>query len=75
MLALFMRIFIQDDNSKLSNYLPTAKKDHYEKATTVESLKQVFMMSYPDWTTSAKCIKNIAAHEDMMVKVLCKQAV
>ena len=33
----------RSDNSKLSNYLPTAKKEHYAKATTVESLKQVFM--------------------------------
>ncbi|WP_159820248.1 GmrSD restriction endonuclease domain-containing protein [Colwellia sp. 20A7] len=60
----------RSDNSKLSNYLPTAKKEHYEKATTIESLKQVFMMSYPDWTTSTQGIKNIKSHEDMMIKIL-----
>ena len=63
----------RSDNSKLSNYLPTSKKEHYEKATTVESLKQVFMMSYSDWTTSVQGIKNIAEHETMMIKVLCGQ--
>jgi hypothetical protein len=62
----------RSDNSKLSNYLPTAKKEHYEKATTVESLKQVFMMSYLDWSSSEQGIKNITAHEQMMVKVLCQ---
>jgi hypothetical protein len=60
----------RSDNSKLSNYLPTAKKEHYEKATTVESLKQVFMMSYQDWSSSEQGIKNITGHEQMMVKVL-----
>jgi hypothetical protein len=63
----------RSDNSKLSNYLPTAKKEHYEKATTVESLKQVFMMSYQDWSSSEQGIKNIVAHEQMMVNVLCKK--
>jgi len=65
----------RSDNSKLSNYLPTAKKEHYEKATTVESLKQVFMMSYQDWSSSEQGIKNITAHEQMMVKVLCSYEV
>ncbi|MFT6910196.1 MAG: hypothetical protein ACJAS1_006924, partial [Oleiphilaceae bacterium] len=63
------------DNSKLSNYLPTAKKEHYEKATTVESLKQVFMMSYKDWSPEGEGYKNIKDHEDMMIKVLCRQTV
>ncbi|WP_299664771.1 hypothetical protein [uncultured Psychromonas sp.] len=57
----------------ISVCLPTAKKEHYEKATTVESLKQVFMMSYSDWTISVQGIKNIAEHETMMIKVLCGQ--
>lgn len=63
----------RSDNSKLSNYLPTAKKEHYEKATTVESLKQVFMMSYQDWSSSDQGIQNIVDHEKMMVNVLCNQ--
>lgn len=58
----------RSDNSKLSNYLPTAKKEHYEKATTVESLKQVFMMSYKEWGPDS--VANISHHEKMMVEVL-----
>lgn len=56
------------NNSKLSNYLPTAKKEHYEKASTTESLKQVFMMSYDNWGPENQEV--IAEHEEMMVKVL-----
>ncbi|WP_261886153.1 DUF262 domain-containing HNH endonuclease family protein [Vibrio pomeroyi] len=59
------------NNSKLSNYLPTAKKEHYEKATTVESLKQIFMMSYGQWGVgSEEGLKNIADHETMMIEEL-----
>lgn len=58
----------RSNNSKLSNYLPTAKKEHYEKATTVESLKQVFMMNYTDWGPKSASI--IAKHEEMMLEVL-----
>ncbi|WP_252180120.1 DUF262 domain-containing protein [Endozoicomonas sp. 4G] len=58
----------RSNNSKLSNYLPKAKKDHYEKATTVESLKQIFMMSYEDW--GPDCPEVIAEHESMMIEVL-----
>lgn len=58
----------RSNNSKLSNYLPTAKKEHYEKATTVESLKQVFMMNYKDW--GPKSTDVIAKHEEMMLEVL-----
>ena len=59
----------RSNNSKLSNYLPTAKKEHYEKATTVESLKQVFMMSYADWGESGS--NAIEEHERMVTDVLC----
>ena len=58
----------RSNNSKLSNYLPEAKKEHYEKSTNIESLKQVFMMSYKKWGPEA--VSNIAEHEEMMVKVL-----
>ena len=61
----------RSNNSKLSNYLPTAKKEHYEKATTVESLKQVFMMSYSDWGNESE--DTISKHENMMVEALCGQ--
>ena len=57
------------DNSKLSNHLPSAKKDHYEKASTLESMKQVLMMSYGKWGPESPEV--IAKHEKMMVNVLC----
>jgi hypothetical protein len=34
-------------NSKLSNNLPTAKKEHYKNS--IDSLKQKAMMNYPSW--------------------------
>ena len=55
-------------NSKLNNLLPTAKKEYYEKATTIESLKQVFMMSYPNWGPENPEV--IAEHERMMIEIL-----
>jgi hypothetical protein len=60
------------NNSKLSNYLPTAKKEHYEKSTAIESLKQVFMMSYGNWGPEHPEL--IAEHEQMMIKVLNNKA-
>lgn len=56
------------NNSKLSNYSPVAKKEHYEESTSAESLKQVFMMSYDRWGPLA--IDNILHHKKMMVNVL-----
>lgn len=56
------------NNSKLSNYSPLAKKEHYEESTSVESLKQVFMMSYDHWGPLA--VKNILHHKNMMINVL-----
>jgi uncharacterized protein with ParB-like and HNH nuclease domain len=58
----------RSNNSKLSNNSPRAKKDHYEKATTVESLKQIFMMSYENWGPDST--SSIVEHEEMMVAVL-----
>ena len=58
----------RSNNSKLSNYLPEAKKEHYEKSSNVESLKQIFMMSYKKWGPDA--VGNIKAHEEMMISVL-----
>jgi hypothetical protein len=56
------------NNSKLSNYSPVAKKEHYEKSTHAESLKQVFMMSYGNWDHSS--VANILHHKNMMINVL-----
>jgi hypothetical protein len=55
-------------NSELSNYLPAAKKDHYERAGATESLKQTIMMSYKDWDPARS--DNINAHERMMFALL-----
>ncbi|WP_133407032.1 DUF262 domain-containing protein [Parashewanella tropica] len=61
----------RSNNSKLSNYLPLAKKQHYEKASTVESLKQVFMMSYSDWGGGYSEV--VTNHEELMIKVLTQK--
>ena len=60
------------NNAKLSNYSPYDKKKYYADKGRTESLKQAFMMSYQDWTTSEVGLKNIASHEAMMIKVLQK---
>jgi hypothetical protein len=36
-------------NSKLSNYMPTAKKDHYVRKESIESIKQQIMMTKAVW--------------------------
>jgi hypothetical protein len=59
----------RSNNSKLNNLIPDAKKGHFSESTAVESLKQVFMFTYPEWGP-----KNEAAirhHEKMMIGVLC----
>jgi uncharacterized protein with ParB-like and HNH nuclease domain len=65
-------------NSKLSNYPPELKKDYYEEKgdndkVRNESLKQAFMMSYDQWSPDGQGLKNIEAHEQMMIRVLAKQ--
>ena len=51
-------------NSKLSNYLPSGKKDHYIKVGP-DSLKQSLMMSYMDWS-----VKEIEEHGEQMINKL-----
>lgn len=61
----------RSNNSKLSNYLPNNKKEHYVKSTAIESLKQQIMMKYPQWgpeSTSA-----IEEHETAMIALLSKR--
>lgn len=54
-------------NSKLSNYSPTAKKDHY-KNNTIDSLKQYLMMfQYDDKKWGEEEIKS---HESEMMEIL-----
>lgn len=59
-------------NSKLSNYSPADKKKYYEDKGRSESLKQAFMMSYENWGSDGQGVENIKSHEEMMIKVLCK---
>ncbi|RVU30539.1 DUF262 domain-containing protein [Neptunomonas marina] len=55
-------------NSKLSNHLPHAKKEYYANSNIVESLKQVFMMSYDEW--GPKHLHSLDEHEKMIIEVL-----
>ncbi len=52
-------------NSRLSNFMPTAKKDYYTGSSTIDSIKQRIMMEYEDWS-----INEIEKHNDMMIKLL-----
>ena len=52
-------------NSELSNYSPTAKKQHYKSADAIESLKQRLMMCYKDWNEDS-----INEHQSNMVALL-----
>lgn len=59
-------------NSKLSNLMPKAKKDHYpSSAKNIESLKQQLMMSYPEW--NSEHAEDIKGHEIAMVALLVKR--
>lgn len=52
-------------NSRLSNFMPVAKKDYYSGSPTIDSIKQRIMMEYEDWS-----INEIGKHNDMMIKLL-----
>ena len=54
-------------NSKLSNNLPTAKKEHYKNS--IDSLKQKEMMHYPVWFQD-----EIALHSEDMITILDKKS-
>lgn len=53
-----------DKNSRLSNFMPTAKKEFYQN-NGIDSIKQHLMMQYKDW--DAEAIKD---HFKAMTKVL-----
>ena len=62
-------------NSRLSNLLPTAKKEYYIKSTATESLKQILMMSYMHWGYSdseftKQGIANMQHHLEIVLNVL-----
>lgn len=52
-------------NSRLSNFMPAAKKDYYIGSTTIDSIKQRIMMEYKNWNTS-----EIQAHNEKMIELL-----
>jgi len=52
-------------NSELSNYSPTAKKEHYKKSNSIESLKQRLMMCYKVWDENT-----VNEHQSNMVSLL-----
>jgi hypothetical protein len=54
-----------EKNSKLNNYSPKAKSDHYRKDQKLDSIKQFIMMREDTWG-----IKEIEAHNDEMIKLL-----
>lgn len=52
-------------NSRLNNFSPEAKKDHFKASNIAESIKQSIMMSYPKWTPS-----EIKEHGNKMISIL-----
>ena len=39
-------------NSRLSNFMPAAKKEYYTGSPTIDSIKQRIMMEYEQWDTN-----------------------
>lgn len=61
-------------NSRLSNYMPSAKKDHYNTSLTIDSIKQCLMMSYKTWDICGdNKINEIADHGEKMKLLLQEQ--
>ncbi len=63
-----------EKNSRLSNYMPLAKKEHYEQSDRIDSIKQRIMMAYNEWDNGGLMDKNqkneIRDHYEKMVSVL-----
>jgi hypothetical protein len=60
-------------NSRLSNYMPKAKKDHYENNPTIDSIKQRIMMEYESWDIEGgNNINEIEEHGEKMKDILRK---
>ena len=61
-------------NSRLSNSMPKAKKDHYQNSPTIDSIKQRIMMEYEDWDTNGgNCKNEIEEHGNTMIKILMEE--
>lgn len=58
-------------NSRLSNFMPTAKKDYYTGSLTIDSIKQRIMMEYEHWDTNGSNNHNeIKEHSEKMTEIL-----
>jgi hypothetical protein len=58
-------------NSRLSNYMPKAKKDHYQNSPSIDSIKQRIMMEYEEWDTNGvNCKNEIEEHGIKMLEIL-----
>jgi hypothetical protein len=60
-------------NSRLSNFMPAAKKDYYAGSPTIDSIKQRIMMEYEQWDTNGTNNHNeIEEHSKKMIEILTK---
>lgn len=60
-------------NSRLSNFMPTAKKDYYTGSSTIDSIKQRIMMEYEHWDTNGLNNHNeIKEHCEKMTELLTR---
>jgi uncharacterized protein with ParB-like and HNH nuclease domain len=58
-------------NSRLSNFMPVAKKDYYTGSLTIDSIKQRIMMEYEHWDTNGINNHNeIKEHSEKMTELL-----
>lgn len=55
------------NNSKLSNYLPQSKKEHYQNSNSKDSIKQMEMMKEEKWY-----IDEIKQHNEFVISLLKK---
>ncbi len=61
-------------NSKLNNYMPFSKKEHYKNSPTIDSLKQRIMMSYDQWDIDGdNHFNEIEDHYNKMKECLLNQ--
>jgi uncharacterized protein with ParB-like and HNH nuclease domain len=60
-------------NSRLSNFMPAAKKEYYTGSPTIDSIKQRIMMEYDAWDTNGTNNYNeIEEHSKRMIEMLSK---
>lgn len=61
-------------NSRLSNFMPAAKKDYYTGSPAIDSIKQRIMMEYEQWDTNgANDYNEIEEHSKKMIDLLTKE--